>query len=275
MTKYRAGSSTCILKDQHLSDAIRGIAAAGIQCIEISASLANYLETYDILSRAEEYAAIAAQAGVELWSLHLPFSRVYDISSEDDNARDYAISTNLSLIDAAHRMGIGTLVLHPSSEPITDDRRPERLRRSREAILRHVERAAGYGMVVAVEDLPRTCLCNTASEMLDLLRDTGASVCFDTNHCLKEDSVSFLDALHAGGAKVQTLHISDYDGIDERHHLPGDGINDWRGILVALGRMGYTGPLMHEVGQTCKDLPGVIHTPAQVKASFDWLMSLV
>lgn len=274
MAQYLAGTSTCILGDQTLADAICGIAAAGFDCIEISTSLKNYLEDFDLPHRYGEYAALAAREGIALWSLHLPFSRVYDISSEDDNARSDAVSTNLSLIDIAHEMGIGTVVLHPSSEPIADAQRAERMRRSRDGILRHVERAARHGMCVAVEDLPRTCLCNTAEEMCTLLDGTEARVCFDTNHCLKEDSVAFLDALHKGGAKVQTLHLSDYDRIDERHILPGTGTNDWKGILDALARMDYAGPMMYEVGQYPRSYPGLVNTPADVRANFDWLMGL-
>ena len=274
MATYRSGTSTCILGDQHLSDAIRGIAAAGFDCIEISAPLKSYMEDFDLLHRYGEYAALAAQEGIALWSLHLPFSRVHDISSEDENARSEAILTNLSLIDAAHKMGIGTVVLHPSSEPIADDRRAVRMGLSRDGILRHVERAARYGMAVAVEDLPRTCLCNTAEEMLALLADTGARVCFDTNHCLKEDSVAFLDALRVGGARVQTLHLSDYDRVDERHILPGTGVNDWKGILDTLARMDYRGPLMYEVSQRPRSYPGLLNTPEDVKRNFDWLSAL-
>lgn len=35
--------------------------------------------------------------------------------------------------------------------------------------------------------------------------------------------------------------------LDERHVLPGEGINDWHAIFDALVRHGYEGPIMYEV----------------------------
>ena len=49
------------------------------------------------------------------------------------------------------------------------------------------------------------------------------------------------------GRRILTVHISDYDFIDERHWLPGEGKNDWNAILAALQAVGYAGPFMYEV----------------------------
>ena len=108
-------------------------------------------------------------------------------------------------------------------------------------------------MKLAVENLPRTCLCNRSAEMIALLRDTGAGVVFDTNHSLVEENVAFLKALTDAGLEILSLHISDYDFVDERHRLPGDGINDWKGIMSVLEQAGYHGPLMYEVPKQPKE----------------------
>ena len=83
--------------------------------------------------------------------------------------------------------------------------------------------------------------------MIELLNGTGAGIVFDTNHSLAEDNVKFLSALADSKIPIYSLHISDYDFVDERHRLPGDGINDWSGIFLELERAGYEGPLMYEV----------------------------
>jgi sugar phosphate isomerase/epimerase len=68
--------------------------------------------------------------------------------------------------------------------------------------------------------------------------------------------VAFVEAI---GSRIITLHVSDYDFIDERHLLPGEGKNDWAAIVDALERADYAGPWMYEVGSlgkvTLKDLP--------------------
>ena len=247
----KLGSSSCFFRSLEVED-LKAVKAAGINCIELSYRYEEYLEVLDFPNRAEEYAKNAALAGLGIWSIHLPFSRQWDISSTDAEIRNQIIETNKRLIQAAGRIGIQTAVLHPSSEPIAQEEREKRLQLSREAILELQKTAAQAGVVLAVENLPRTCLCNQADEMIRLLDGTGATVVFDTNHSLQQDNVTFLKALAKAGLTVQSLHISDYDGVDERHRLPGIGINPWNSILDTLEEIGYRGPLMYEVSQKPK-----------------------
>ena len=59
--------------------------------------------------------------------------------------------------------------------------------------------------------------------------------------------MEFLAALANSGIKIASLHISDFDGIDERHRLPGEGINKWNELFAILEKVGYSGPMMYEV----------------------------
>ena len=226
---------------------------AGIEAVEVSFHFDKAMNVYDFPERYEEYRALAEEVGIELWSLHLPFGGALDISSKEEYIRAIAYYTNRKLIEAGARMGVKVIVLHPSSEPISDEIRPLRLEHSKREIIRLRELCDKFGLKLAVENLPRTCLCNTSREMIDLLSGTGAGIVFDTNHSLAEDNVEFLSALADSGIPIHSLHISDYDFVDERHRLPGDGINDWGGIFRQLERVGYTGPLMYEVPSIPKE----------------------
>ena len=73
-------------------------------------------------------------------------------------------------------------------------------------------------------------------------------VCFDTNHLLKENPVDFI---HKIGKRIITTHVSDYDFINERHWLPGEGGLDWQAILHALKDVGYSGMWLYEIGFSC------------------------
>jgi sugar phosphate isomerase/epimerase len=86
--------------------------------------------------------------------------------------------------------------------------------------------------------------------MLELLQETGAAFIFDTNHSLGEDNVHFLQNMIQNGYCPVSLHISDYDFIDERHDLPGCGINKWRGLLDMLKDASYQGPALYEIRHT-------------------------
>ena len=248
----KKGTSLCFtgsLSAESLAD----LKANGIDAVEFSFSKDKYYNEFDFVNRAQEYADRVREAGLEWWSLHLPFSGKLDITNMDDEMREEIVRINTEMILAAGKAGCKVAVLHPSSEPISDDVRPQRLAYSRENIIRLREACDQVGMKLAVENLPRTCLCNRSQEMIALLRDTGAGVVFDTNHSLVEENVAFLNALVDAGLEILSLHVSDYDFVDERHRLPGDGINDWKDIMAALEKAGYHGPLMYEVPRQPKD----------------------
>jgi sugar phosphate isomerase/epimerase len=102
---------------------------------------------------------------------------------------------------------------------------------------------------VAVEDLPRTCLGRNSDEILELIGAHDAlRVCFDTNHLLGENPVDFICKLKG---KIITTHVSDYDFINERHWLPGEGDLDWNAIFGALREIGYDGAWLYELGFAC------------------------
>ena len=69
-------------------------------------------------------------------------------------------------------------------------------------------------------------------------------ICFDTNHLLSEDLLHFVEAC---GDRIATVHVSDYDMVDERHWLPGKGKIDWPALYGALMKAGYKGVFMYEL----------------------------
>jgi len=232
---------------------LRTLKAAGIAAVELSFGFDEYMNKMDLPKNCLAYSDMAREEQLELWSIHLPFSANLDISHTSHELRAITLYTHRLLIEAAGKAGVKVAVLHPSSEPILDQNRPERLRRSREAIIMLQSECARHGVKLAVENLPRTCLCNRAAEMIDLLEGTGAGIVFDTNHSLIEENVRFLAALVDSDLKIHSLHISDYDFIDERHRLPGDGLNNWPGIFAQLERAGYDGPMLYEVSHKPKE----------------------
>ncbi len=269
--KLKGGTSFIITRELN-REVLQAFKDNGIETAELSFNFDYYMNKINFPKTAAMYGELAKEVGVELYSLHLPFSRNLDISTTQKECRAITLYTNMTLIKAAAEAGIKVIVLHPSSEPITDEERPERMRLSREYIITLREECDKYGMCLAVENLPRTCLCNTSNEMIELLDGTGAFVVFDTNHALKETSVEYLHNLVDNGVKIISLHISDYDFIDERHRLPGDGVNDWKGILAELERGGYEGPLMYEVAY--KPFERGVTTLADIAKSIKWLKSL-
>ena len=182
---------------------------------------------------------------VDLWSFHLPFGPL-DIANPDEYTHQYAVALQAEYIKRASELGAKIVVIHPSFEPIPAEVRKDWMATAKASLAQIAEIADSYGLTVAVENLPRTCLGNCSADILELLTaDPRLRVCFDTNHLLDERNVDFVRAL---GDKIVTLHVSDYDFLNERHWMPGEGKVDWVELVTALEEVGYQGPFLYEVG---------------------------
>ena len=219
---------------------------AGIDAIEIST--AN--EEYDTMPY-ERLAAWASTHQVKIWSLHLPFMpfQAIDISSLDRTLQQASIARLSEIIKRGAAVGIDKFVIHPSGEPIADEVREDRLLTAQECLYTLADVAARCGGMIAVENLPRTCLGRDSRDILELLScDSRLVACFDTNHLLEEDPIEFIKKI---GNKIVTLHVSDYDFKNERHWLPGEGLLDWQSIISALEGVGYDGVWLYEINLDC------------------------
>lgn len=220
----------------------RAYRESGIELMEIS--IGNTREIHDGLSLSD-VKAWSREFGIELWSYHLPFGH-FNIAHPSAERRAETLAFFDEIIKRAREIGVRHFVVHPSGEPNPPETRAERLAFCKESLAHMAKTARENDAVIAVEDLPRTCLGNCSEELLDILSaDDGLRVCFDTNHLLGEDIVSFIRNV---GKRIVTTHVSDYDFIDERHWLPGEGKVDWQAVYRTLLEIGYDGPWLYEVG---------------------------
>lgn len=219
-----------------------GHKAAGINTIEISVGNTQLADALDF----NEARRLADKYGIELWSLHLPFLPFNVIDPSVPALADYTVKYFCSFIDKATEIGIKTIVIHPSGEPIAESDRPMRLECAKKSLAALAEYAKTKGAVIAVEDLPRTCLGRDSSDILELISaHPDLRVCFDTNHLLGESIADFIKKV---GDKIITTHVSDYDEKNERHWLSGEGVIDWKALKDALIAIGYDGPWLYELG---------------------------
>lgn len=187
-------------------------------------------------------------AVVKVWSVHLPFSKTLDISVLDDSLRQKSVEFMAGIIELCAIFKPQKLVLHPSSEPIEDNQREQRIINTIQSIDYLRTYADKIGVQLCIENLPRTCLGNTPDELLRIVSDfPEVGICFDTNHYLTGSPFEFIEK---AGSRIVTVHVSDYDGINECHWIPGQGVIDWGKMLYDLKKSGYKGVFMFE---TTKD----------------------
>ena len=218
------------------------MAQAGIKAIELSYAYALYsrIEWNNLQRYTQNH-------GVVPWSMHLPFEHQTANPAHPDAAvRAATFRFDRELAEKAADIGVKVLVLHPSGEPIEEEERTESMKRSKEFLSKLTDLADTLGLKVAVENLPRTCLGRNAADMAELLEDSRLYACFDTNHLLMD---SHTDLINTVPGRILTLHVSDYDFINERHWLPGEGKIDWPKLIAALEKADYVGPWLYEVSR--------------------------
>lgn len=215
---------------------------AGISAMEISYNLETTNE-YDF-ALAKSY---ADKYGIELWSLHLPFMpfSIIDISKPElaESSLEYY---SKMLLKANREAGITRFVVHPSGERIAVEDRPTRLATAKKYLEKLADVAKRVDSIILVEDLPRLCLANNSDEILYLTEGHDSlKVVFDTNHLLNEKLEDFIRKV---GSRIASTHISDYDFVDEKHWLPGEGMIDWTMLYNELKAVGYDGVWLYELG---------------------------
>lgn len=218
----------------------------GISHMEIS--FGSYDDTLNL--DFKEYKRLADKYGVTLWSFHLPFApfTALNPSHFDETVRKFTVGYFKELMKEAKRdAGISIFVMHPSGEPIHEDDRTPHLKQLQKSVDELVAFADENGMILAVENLPRTCLGRSSEDMQKILNmHPSLKMCFDLNHCGSESAP---DIIKRFGKKIITLHVSDYMGKDECHIMPGEGIVDWTATVRALKAVGYDGPFLYEISR--------------------------
>ncbi len=239
---YKTGLSTT---GKDLSEnLLKTYGEAGMEYMEVSTDSELYT-AYDWV----RFKKWADMYGVKLWSFHLPFRpfEVIDMSSSDKEKRKHSVEYYTGLIKKFADIGIDKFVLHSGGKVTrkSDGEVRERIKCAKESYALLSEVAWHEGGIILVENLPPVCVGTNIEEVRELVSaDPRLKICHDTNHMLDGNPIDFIRAF---GDRIASVHLSDYDRINERHWMPGEGVNDWHGIYDALNEVGYKGIWLYEV----------------------------
>ncbi len=254
---WKLGLSSCCMSDKSIEETLSAYDENGIEYIELSY---GYIDEYSSIDWNASKHSLAQHRSVKPWSFHLPFGPFskLNLATFDKALLNSTLELYKSAIDHISELGIKLAVVHPSGEPNSDGDRAALLDISAESLAVLAEYAEPRGVTVAVENIPRTCLGNKSAEIKSLIsRHRSLKVCFDTNHLLDQRNADFVRDI---GEKIITLHVSDYDFLNERHWLPYEGKQNWVELVTALEEANYNGVWMYEIG---------FHTPKTIDRGRD------
>ncbi len=260
---YKPGTTTALWRTPTTAD-FTDARQQGFEYVEVALNQCyRSVPEKEVIPRIHALKAKIDSAGLKVWSIHLPFSRTLDISVLDDSLRAENVKFIAEMIKQSAIFRPQRLVLHPSSEPIEDSIREQRIANCICSIGILLESAKAIGAQLCVENLPRTCLGNTPEELLRIIEGyPEVGICFDTNHYFQGTPLHFVQV---AGHRIATLHVSDYDGANECHWLPGDGTTPWGELVYAIRKSGYEGCFMFE---TTKNKEGNPVSATQLSESF-------
>ncbi len=242
------GISSTMLDQEFTPENLSAAAAEGTAVLEVYVPLDGDL--YEDDARVAEAARAIEAAGLRVWSIHAPFGGEVDLSDPDELSRRAAVGAVRRAAEIGRAMGASLVVAHAGLSAQDPGEGELRRRQSLRSINCLLKRTAQLDLRLAIEYLPanKPRLCNDSAEILEVFRlcDGDPAVCLDTNHANLREPLA--QAVRALGEHIATLHISDNDGIEERHLLPGQGVIDWPEFVALLDEIGYAGPLMIEAG---------------------------
>lgn len=265
--RAEVGTSTAVWGAIPTVEELQQARADGIQWIEVAVNQCyRGVPNEEKFPRMRQMKERLDSAGMRVWSVHLPFSRTLDISVLDDSLRAKNVAVQAKMIRwSCELYAPQRLVLHPSSEPIAGEERERRLENAVASIRTLKTVADECGVALCIENLPRTCLGNTPEELVRIVDAVpGVGICFDTNHYTLGTIPHFIEV---AGRRIRTLHISDYDFVNECHWLPYEGRIDWGAFRQDMhAKSGYDGVLMYEVKKSRRD--GIRTTTRDIAESF-------
>jgi len=247
------------LRRQHF-EAMR---ASGFDLVEVFATR-THIDYHDT-RHVDQVRGWLDDLGVTANSVHGPicesfthgvWGRSYSNASTQAVRRDEAIAETRVAFDAARRLGASSLVVHLGLPRFQDippgDNDPGAVRRSIEAL---AQAAADTGVRLALEVMPNAL--STPDALLDVLDELeiDAGICLDFGHAHLEGGAP--EAAEVLSGQVITTHVHDNKGQLDNHLVPFDGTIDWAATLMAMSKVGYTGPLIFEVADN-GDAAGVL-----------------
>lgn len=234
--------------------------SVGIKSIEMS-GFSGLIKEYsfnvpenEIRLLIEEARKATDNAGIDVRSIHMPFSKFMDISSLNEENRLQVVSTHTKLLELLKPLNPKIILFHPSwlLEPI--NRREDRIEQLIKSVnelnsvvksmgaIMVIENMLGPDLMIGKRERP---LLRTVEEAVEIFTRLPNDVysCIDMNHIKNPENI-----IRALGPRIKALHVADGTGEAENHWFPcsSKGNNNWTEIFAALHEIDYSGTFTYE-----------------------------
>ena len=186
----------------------------------------------------QEVVELARGCGLVIENIHVPFDRTNDLWSSDRDIRESTVGRHKTWIRQASDHGIPIMVMHASRGTNVAVANAGGIL-AVESLVREAEKR---NVVVALENTSAVYLLESVLASID---SANLRVCYDTSHGQLSGGHGF-NLMSELGDRISCFHISDNDGLEDRHWNIGEGVIDWDGFAEAFPEA-YSGALSVEV----------------------------
>ena len=198
-------------------------------------------EEEDLVKNGKEHLIpeLVRDCGLFFENVHAPFEHCNKIWSDDSGVRNDIKREYDSCISFCSRHNVPIVVVHISR----GDDAPEFNKYGLDLIKEMVEYAEDLNVVVAIEHTRKS---HYLDYIYSSIESPSLGFCYDSSHdfmCNPNPGA----ILRKWGHLLAATHLSDNDGISDKHWLPGEGNVDWKIVREHFPRDEYTGFFTLEV----------------------------
>ena len=179
---------------------------------------------------------------MDIASIHMPFHNgtEWDASYPDEDIRKKIVANHVKLLRDNADIAGKLVTIHASGEPPMEEH-PVRMEMIHRTLAELMPVAEEMDLTLNIEFLPRTCLGNCVEELQQIIADfdpARVGICLDVNHIMTRYR-ELPDIIAALAPRINSFHICDYDGVDETHWMPGQGVYNWAEILTSIRKIDH------------------------------------
>lgn len=180
-------------------------------------------EDYPYTVRRTEFIKILDCYDLKLDNVHLPFENINNLWSENITERNNQINIVKKWLNECKDIGVETVVIHAvqGSNKIFD------YSYGYDSFKKIITEAESIDINVAIEN---TQMFHYTEFILKETESPNAGFCYDSSHDFVNGG-SMGEILDKWKNKLMAVHLSDNDGICDRHWIPGKGHVSWKKII--------------------------------------------
>ncbi len=183
-------------------------------------------EYYPYKVDRREFNKILGSYDLKLDNVHLPFENTNNLWSESSEERNNHVNMIKRWLYECRDSGVNTTVLH-----VTEGKEKNfDYSLVYDSFSKIIKEAEKTGIKVAVEN---TQMLNYTEFILKEIDSPNLGFCYDSSHDFVNGS-SFGEILDRWQNKLIAVHLSDNDGLCDRHWIPGKGHVKWDRIISVI-----------------------------------------